>query len=242
MRILDQAHLVDQRSHVLHTLGRADAGARLGAHRVQPAHGARVPSGVGPDRVVERRLVAEQSRDFCIQFGDRVTLVEAEALLRALRPAAKAVPGFALFVLLAAEQQAPGLRAGDDHQHGLGLREAGEVVEMAVEAVGVVRVAVAYALRRGRNDRHAALHRLREAGAARAMECGIESVRFHGFFRRASSADRRSGVPTSLQCPSYSSPVTSPRSAAARHSGARGAFWPAATPATSCGEITAMPA
>jgi hypothetical protein len=40
---------------------------------------------------------------------------------------------------------------------------------------------------------------LREAGAAGAVEDGIEIVRFHGVLSRASSAARRSGVPPSLQ-------------------------------------------
>ena len=151
VRVLDQAHLVDQRAHVLHALGRGDAGARLRAHRVQPAHRARVPVGVGAQRVVQRRLVLEQLGQRLVELVDRMRLVEAEALARRLRPVAEAVPDLALRVLLAAEQDALAARAGDDHQHRFGLGEAGEVVEVAVEAVGIVRVAVAHALGRGRD-------------------------------------------------------------------------------------------
>jgi hypothetical protein len=59
---------------------------------------------------------------------------------------AVAVPDLPLDVLAAAEQQALGGVAGHQHQHRLGLTEAGEVIEVAVEAVAVVGVAVAHAL------------------------------------------------------------------------------------------------
>ena len=128
-------------------------------------------------------LVGEQAGEPRVQFADRMRLVEAETLLRALRAEAESVPGLAFLVFLAAEQQAARPRAGDDHHHRLGLRAAGEIVEMAVVAVGKVRVAVADALGRGRDHRDAALHRLRETCAPRTVQGRIEFVQFHVFVR-----------------------------------------------------------
>jgi hypothetical protein len=42
--------------------------------------------------------------------------------------------------------------AADQNDHGFGFGKAGEVPEVAVEAVGVVRVAIAHALRGRRDD------------------------------------------------------------------------------------------
>ena len=60
-----------------------------------------------------------------------------------------------------------------DHQPGVGLGEAGEVVEVAVETEQVVAVAVAHALRGGRDDGDAAGAEL--GGQARAA-LGVKGV------------------------------------------------------------------
>jgi hypothetical protein len=88
-------------------------------------------------------LVGEQRGELGVQFGDGVGLVEAEGLPGRLGAEAVAVPDLPFHVLGAAEQQAARGVAGHQHQHRLGLTEAGEVVEVAVEAVAVVGVAVA---------------------------------------------------------------------------------------------------
>ena len=61
-------------------------------------------------------------------------------------------------IALAAEEYAPGRRTPGDQEHRLRLREPREIVEVAVEAVWIVRIAVAHAFRSRGNERHAALH------------------------------------------------------------------------------------
>src|SRR5690606_11740844 len=97
------------------------------------------------------------------------------------RPPAATVPDLALFVLPAAEQHALRGIAGNQHDDGLRLAEAGQVMEVAVVAVGVVRVAVARALWRGCKHRHAAaggLHARDQALAAAAEggDVGLDAV------------------------------------------------------------------
>ena len=105
VRVLDQAHVVDQRAHVLHALGRGDAGAHACAHRVQPAHDARVPLGIEAHRVVQRRPVFEQlgaiSRSSAPIGWASSKPKRSRARLGAV---AEAVPDLALDILLAAEK------------------------------------------------------------------------------------------------------------------------------------------
>ena len=54
-------------------------------------------------------------------------------------------------------------------QTASGSGKAGQVVEVAVEAVGVVGVTIAHPLWRGGDDRNAALHLLRQPQAASAV-------------------------------------------------------------------------
>ena len=169
-------------ARVLDALGRRNAGAPLCPHRVQPAHRARVPFGVGADRIVQRRLVLQQLDHLLVERAYGVGLVEGKALARGRGPVAEAVPDLALLVSLATEENALSLRG--QHEHGFGLGKAGEVVEMAVEAVREVRVAVAHALRSRRHDGHPFGHGLRKAPAAlEVLRGGI--VRFHRSVRPA---------------------------------------------------------
>ena len=167
--VLDQPHLVERDAHVADLGRRGDAGAGLRAHVVQPAHDARVPGRVHARRVVERGLVRDELRQLCVELADRVRLVEAERFARRLGAVAEAVPQLALRVLLAAEEDRLRRRARDEHQHRLGLGEAGEVIEIAVEAVEVVAVAVAHALGRGRHDREPGADPLEHRGAPGAV-------------------------------------------------------------------------
>ena len=59
-----------------------------------------------------------------------------------------------------------GCVARHQDEHGVRLGEAGQVVEITVEAIGVVGIAIAYAFLRGRDDGDAALHGFQQAGAA----------------------------------------------------------------------------
>ena len=152
VRVLDQAHVVDQSAHVVHAIGGRDACARAGAHSVQPVHRPRIPVRVGAEGVEQRRRVLQQLRERLVELADRVRFVEAEALARGLGPVAVAVPDLALLVAAAAEEQRLRRASGDDHQRRVRLGEAAQVIEVAVEAVGEMRVAVTHSLRRCGND------------------------------------------------------------------------------------------
>src|SRR5690349_24552412 len=120
--------------------------------------------------------------------------LEAEALARCLRPVAKAVPHLALGIAPAAEQQR--LAAREDERR-LGLDEAGQVIEVAIEPVRVMAVAIAQLLGRGGDDGNAFAHQRREPAAPRRVE-GEMVGGFHFFVASwISSSARRSAVPTS---------------------------------------------
>src|SRR5690349_22971983 len=55
----------------------------------------------------------------------------------------RSVPDLAFGIAVAAEEDAARRASADEHERGLGLRKAGEVIEVAVVAVGIVAVAVA---------------------------------------------------------------------------------------------------
>ena len=114
---------------------------------------------------MQPRLAGQQLGELLVEAADRVGGVEAEGLARGRRAVAEAVPDFHVGILLAAEQQ--GLRMVPRHQDDgrFRLAEAGEVVEIAVVAVGIVRIAVAHALGRGGDHRDAAAHAAEKARA-----------------------------------------------------------------------------
>jgi hypothetical protein len=90
-------------------------------------------------------------------------------------PRRKAVPDLALQVLGRAEQR--GAAVARQHQPGVGLGEAGQVIEVAVVAKQEVAVAVALALGRGRDDGDAVLAQLRgEARAALGVDLEVVVV------------------------------------------------------------------
>ena len=165
-------------------------------------------------------------------------LLEAEALARRFRAIAKAVPYLALDVALAAEEQR---FTADEDERRLGLDEPRQVIEIAVEAIGVVAVAVAQLLGRGGDDGDAFAHERGEPVAARRVEGKMVSG-FH-FFAASwdSSSASRSAVPTSCHSPSNTSPEMRRSSAPLLRSGASGALSPRFTVFTSCGDITATP-
>ncbi len=156
--VLEQAHLVEDGADVDRRRWRGHAGTALHAHRFQPAPHLHVGAGVGGQRVGHHGVVGQQRRQQGVDLLDRMRFVEAEGRLRAFRAIAEAIPDLAFFVLGAAEQDAA-LGAGrlrHQDQHCLRLGEAGQVVEIAVVAIGIVAIAVAHGFRRGGQDRHAA--------------------------------------------------------------------------------------
>src|SRR2546428_6935336 len=117
----------------------------------------------------------------------------------------------------------------------IGLGEPAQIIEIAVESVEIIAVAIADSLRCGRNDRgalpHARLQRVAALGAARKIAgrvhcgnclplCGDDQA------TRSFNAESRAGVPTSCQMPRCTSPETRPRAIAARKSAAICPFEP----------------
>ena len=187
--VLDQPHRVERHAQIADLGGRSDAGAGERTDVVQPAHDARVPGRVHARRVVQRRLVRKELRQLRVELGDRIRLVEAERLARRLRAVAEALPQLALRMLLAAEEDRLRARARDQHQHRLGLGKSGEVIEIAVEAVEVIAVAVAHPLGRRRHDREPGADPLEHRGAPGE----VVGNGCHGWRLSAARACRSSG-------------------------------------------------
>ena len=153
------------------------AGPGLGADFVERLGDAGVPRGVVADGVPQRVAVDEEFGQFLVELLDRVGGVEAEGGFRGFRAVAVAVPDFALFVLFAAEQDGFRFLAADQHDDRFRFREAGQVPEVAVEAVEVMRVAVADDFRRRRHDGDAVADDFQQALAA-GEKVGVA----HAFF------------------------------------------------------------
>ena len=175
--VLDETHLVELGAQVAHRVRRGEAGAGLVAHGVERAEYLRVPVVVVAEAGPQQGLVGEGVGEALLEVADGPRLVEAEGLARRVGAPAVAVPDLAFLVLLAAEEDLLRLLARHQHDHRLGFAEGGEVVEVAVVAVGVVGVAVAHALGGGGQDGDAAaggLHALQQAGAAGAEGGGVD--------------------------------------------------------------------
>ena len=233
--VLEETHIVERGAHVADLGGRRDARARLRPDLIQPSHDARVPTRVGPGGVVERRLIGEQLRHVLVERFHRVGFIETKGGPCALGAVADAFPELALRIALAAEENRPGLFSREEDQHRLGLGESAQVVEIAIESVQIIAVAIADALGCGRNDRdalaHARLQRVAALGAARKIAGGVHCRDCRPLCgddqaTRSFNAERRAGVPTSCQMPRCISPETSPRAIAARRSEAICPFEP----------------
>ena len=102
-------------------------------------------------------------------IGKRV--VGAEVARRAVGTGAPAVPGFARRIAIAHEENVFALRAArHQHRHRFGLRETGEIEEVAVGPVRVFDVVVAHAHGRGGHDGNRIAAHLLEQCAAAAFE------------------------------------------------------------------------
>ena len=156
---LDLGAALEQPHVVQHVIERDDlerrmaAIARLRAQPVHPAHHALVELRMRAHRVIDLGAVLEQPRQDLVDVGDRKGVIGAEVAHRARGSGAAAVPGFARRIAIAHEQDVFALRTpGHQHRDGFGLREAGEIEEVAVGTVGVFDIVVAQPHRRGRHD------------------------------------------------------------------------------------------
>ncbi len=151
---LEQAHLVQRVVERHEFVRRVHALLGLRAQAVHPADDPFVEFRVRAHGVVDARAALEQARQDLVDVADREGVVRAVVPDRPFRARAGAVPGLARRVAVAHEQDVFTRRpAGNQHRHGLGLGEAGQVVEITVRAVEVLDVVVAHAHGRGRQDR-----------------------------------------------------------------------------------------
>src|SRR4051812_3518888 len=113
-------------------------------------------------------------------------------------------------------------------------------MKVAVEAEGIMGIAIADAFGRGRQYRDAHAHGGGQPVPAFGEYARRDHCVVHDAFTLLSSASR-SGDPTSFHMPACNSPPSRPPSAAVRSNGASGALWPAAMLSTMAGSRTAMP-
>ena len=168
-RVLDQAHLVEQAAQVALLRRHQRTEANPGTQTTQPAVDTRLQPLVGAKRIPDDIAAIHQPRQLHIEFGHREGRIHAQALRCIKGAQSVTVPDLALQVLGLAKQR--GLAIAGDHQPGLRLREAAEVIEIAVVAVKVVTVPVARVLGCGGNNRDAVRAELaRKACASLLMD------------------------------------------------------------------------
>ena len=146
-------------------MGGRDAGAMAAAHPIQPAGQALVEFEVETNRVEHPLAVLQEPRQDVVEIGDGKGVIRPVQLARPLEPRTAAVPGLHLGVFLAAEEEVFAVSpVGDEDQDRLGLREAGQVIKVAVGTVGEFDVPVAASGRgRGEDPDGAAVHDVHEA-------------------------------------------------------------------------------
>ena len=172
MRVLDEAHLVEQGAHIALLRWAQRSVTHAGAHGVEPALHPRRQARVRGEGVPDAAAVFQQAGQLGIQHRRGLRSIHPQRFGRGGGAQAVAVPDFALQILGLAKQRAVPL--GREHQHCTRLGKAGQVVEVAVVPVDEVRVAVARAFRRGGDDGDAASTQHRsEAGTA----LGVDGLR-----------------------------------------------------------------
>ena len=149
----------------MHDRRRGYPGTRLRAHGIEPAQYARVPMAVRSQVTIKLRLIRQQLRHYLVQFRYCMGFVKTKFSPCQLRAMAKTLPRLALGVAFATKKNMSRRCAGDDDQHCFRFRESGQVIKIAVIAVGVVRVAITYLLGRGRQHDHTLLYGLRQPAA-----------------------------------------------------------------------------
>jgi len=160
MLVLHETQGVERLADIDDFLRRGDSRACASADLVQKPRDFLVPGSEQAERREQRRLIGGEIRQHVVELGDCVRLVEAENFARRIGPITKAVPNFSFGVLVAAEQNVTiacgAVLAGDQRDDRLRLRKSGNIMEIAVVAVRVKRVAVACIFGRGRQDGEAA--------------------------------------------------------------------------------------
>ena len=101
---LEQTQLVEQMPQFEELMRRLRAHAHHGADAVDPADQLEIEFGVAAEVVIHAAATFEQARQDLVDVGDRIRIVHAEAIDRAVGPAARAIPAFAVRIAFAAEQ------------------------------------------------------------------------------------------------------------------------------------------
>ena len=141
---LVEAHVIEHMVQRHEFLQAARALAGLHLESIDPAQDAGVEIQMRSHRIEDLRALLHQSGQNFIDVLDRECIVRAIVFDRSFRPGARAIPGLPQGVVLAHEQKIFGVRTpGNQHGNRVGLREAAQIVKMAVLAVGVFNVAVA---------------------------------------------------------------------------------------------------
>src|SRR5207249_10313148 len=104
MRILDQTHRGQWRPNIDDGRRRRDARPYAAAYFVEQRRYGVIPRGIEADRGEQRGLIGHPIGELGRQLADGVGLVEREYLPCCFRPITKAIPDFALGVLVATEQ------------------------------------------------------------------------------------------------------------------------------------------
>src|SRR5690606_11667141 len=137
---LEEARLVQQMIE-RDQLARRVTALTLRVERVDPTEQARIELARA-DRVVDSLATLEQTRQDLVDVADRERVVRAVMLDRSGGTGAPAIPHLLHRIPVAAEEDVLALRPAR-HEHGdrFGLREAGEVIEVAVLTIAERRVA-----------------------------------------------------------------------------------------------------
>ncbi len=134
-------------------LARRMASLTVRVELLDPAEQTLVELRLHAHRVIDTLARLEQARQDVVDVGDRKGVVGAVVGDGALGARPAAVPQLLVGVAIAAEHEVFAVGAtGYQHGDGVGLGEAGEIVEVAVGSVVVQRVAAAHALGRRGDD------------------------------------------------------------------------------------------
>src|SRR5690606_19174277 len=192
-RALVQAHVVQQVVQRHELLRRLGAHARLAADGVDPPSQAHIEFLVGAHGVIDPLSTLDQPRQNVIHVGNRKGIIGAVLSDRAVLAGAVAVPQLAFRILLPTEQHVLAMLAvRNQHCYRFRLGEAGQVLEIAVLAVGVFRVAVTDMDRGGWQDGDTVGFHLRHQRLAAAGIFLLADI--HGLFSQCSDAGGWSGA------------------------------------------------
>ena len=141
---LVQAHVVQVVIQGDEFLGRVHAAARLAPQLVHPVGHLLVQFGIAAHGVEHPLALFQHARQDVIEVADGKGVIGVVVFHRPFLPGDGAVPAFLLLVPFPAEQDVFALlAAGDEYCNGFRFRETGQIVEVAVRAVGIMHVIVA---------------------------------------------------------------------------------------------------